>query len=254
MSNVIANHIDLHVQEIGSGSPVVMLHGLLIGSLAAWYLTAAPALAASHRVVTFDLRGHGRSAVPPDGYGVASMARDLGGLVDALDLPPVDLVGHSWGGLVALRFALDHPARVRRLAIVEAPLPPSRMTELGAFTQASPETWVAALPETLRAAVASGGRQARKLLASLERLATQTTLLADLRAEPDIPDADLAHLVPETLLLYGTRSSCAPVGERLARAIPHARLAMLDGGHYLHLEARAALTAELVAFLGADRG
>ena len=52
-----------------------------------------------------------------------------------------------------------------------------------------------------------------------------------------------------TLLAYGDRSACAPAGARLARVLPAARLRMLPGGHYLHLDARAELTAALVEHL-----
>ena len=68
MSVVTARDLAFHVQELGSGPPVVMLHGLLVGSLASWYFTAAPALASRHRVRMYDLRGHGRSAPARTGY------------------------------------------------------------------------------------------------------------------------------------------------------------------------------------------
>jgi len=136
MPIVNANGIGLHVQEIGAGPPVVMVHGLLIGSLASWYFTAAPALAKDHRVRVYDLRGHGRSERAKTGYDVRTLATDLAALTS--DLGVVDVVGHSWGALVALRFALDHPARVRRLVLVEAPLPPSSTVEMSAFLEADP--------------------------------------------------------------------------------------------------------------------
>ncbi|MCA9678816.1 MAG: alpha/beta fold hydrolase [Kofleriaceae bacterium] len=250
MSAVVANGLSFHVQELGAGPPLVMLHGLLIGSLASWYFTAAPTLAQRHRVRLFDLRGHGRSEVARDGYGVGAMAGDLEALV--ADLPgPIDLVGHSWGALVALRFALDHPARVRRLALVEAPLPPSKAGELTAFLdEVEPAKVLDALPEALRDAVAGGRRQAQRLLRSLQTLLFETSLLADLRAEPDLADDELATLACPTLCVYGDRSACRPAGERLARVVPGARLAVLPGGHYLHLDARAALTDALQEHLG----
>ena len=116
---------------------VVMLHGLLIGSLASWYFTAAPALAKRHRVMLYDLRGHGRSERVASGYDLVTQTGDLQELADRFDDRPIDLVGHSYGGLIALRFALDHPGRVRRLVLVEAPLPPSRGDHLHGTDQAS---------------------------------------------------------------------------------------------------------------------
>ncbi len=250
MPLVTANGLRHHVQELGAGgSPVVMLHGLLIGSLASWYFTAAPALAASHRVRVYDLRGHGRSEQVATGYDTTTLAADLEALT--ADLPAFDLVGHSWGALVALRFAIDHPARVRRLVLVEAPLPPSSALEMASFLSAdtSPDRLLDALPESLRAAVASGRRQAERLLASVAYLVRDTTLLADVRAEPDPSDAELARLRVPTLALYGDRSACLPAGERLARVIPGARTHVLPGGHYLHLDARDALAHAIAEHL-----
>ncbi len=244
MPLVAANGLTFHVQELGSGPPVVMAHGLLIGSLASWYFTAAPALARAHRVRMYDLRGHGKTERPPRGFDLATMVADLAALTADLDAP-FDLVGHSWGGLISLRFALDHPARVRRLAIVEAPLPPSSFAEETGFLAATPDEMVDALPAGLKDAIAGGRRQAGKLLASLKYLVYETTLLADRRATADFADAELARVQAPTLLAYGEASSCRSAGLRLARAIPGARLRMLHGGHYLHLDAKDALTAAL---------
>lgn len=252
MPLVAANGLTFHVQELGAGRPVVMLHGLLIGSLASWYFTAAPALARGRRVWMFDLRGHGRSERAPAGYDTATLAGDLAALTADLD-EPFDLVGHSWGGLVALRFALAHPARVRRLAIVEAPLPPSSALELAAFLapdDALPARLIEALPAPLRAQVAGGGRSASRLLRALEYLVLESSLLADVRAEPDPPDDALARLGCPTLCAYGDRSALAPAAARLARALPGARHVTLPGGHFLHLDARAELTSALEEHLG----
>jgi pimeloyl-ACP methyl ester carboxylesterase len=248
MPIVTANGLRLHVQELGEGPPVVMVHGLLIGSLATWYFTAAPVLARSHRVRMFDLRGHGRSERAKTGYDVRSLVGDLAAIAE--DLGPVDVVGHSWGALVAIRFALEHAARVRRLAIVEAPLPPSSAVEMTAFLNAEPGRWLDALPAPLRDAAASGRRQADRLIKSLEFLILESSLLDDLRAEPDIPDDALARISCPTLVVCGDQSACLPAGKRIAAAIPGAKLAVLSGGHYIHLDARAELTAALEAHLG----
>jgi len=98
--------------------------------------------------------------------------------------------------------------------------------------------------------VARGGRQARRLLDALGFLATETTLLADVRAEPDLVDAELARLDRPVHLFYGDRSPCLPAGQRLAAAFPDASLTVLPGGHYLHLDATDALTRHLVEVCG----
>jgi pimeloyl-ACP methyl ester carboxylesterase len=252
MPIVAAGGLALHVQELGAeGRPVVMLHGLLIGSLASWYFTTGPVLARTHRVMMFDFRGHGRSERVPNGYDVATLADDLAEVTSEL-LDPFDLVGHSWGGLVALKFATVHPERVRRLVVVEAPLPPSSALEITSFLTPDgglPARLIDALPAPLREQLASGRRQAERLLRSLEYLVLESTLVEDVRAEPDPSDAVLSAIPCPTLCVYGDRSACAPAGARLARVLPDARLLKLRGGHYLHLDAGPALTSAIVEFL-----
>ena len=244
------NGITLHEQALGSGPPVVMLHGLLVGNLATWYWTAAPVLAQTKSVLLYDLRGHGLSEKAPTGYDPRTMAADLGAVLDAFSpREPVALVGHSYGAVIALTYALAHPDRVARLAVVEAPLPPSRLEELDAFLEKTPDEMLGALPSALRDALASGGRRGRRFVEAMRFLAQESSLFADVRRAEDIPDAVLATLRPPLLAVYGTESSCRPVGQRLARVVPRARLVEIEGGHFLPLERPANVTTALTEFL-----
>jgi len=240
MPHVERSGLKLHVQVLGEGPPVAMLHGLLVGSMASWYFGAAPRLARRFRVLLSDLRGHGLSDPSPTGYDLATLGADLHEILPLAGAGSATLVGHSYGALIALRYALAHRHRVARLVLVDAPLPPSQVPELDAFLARRPEEMLSALPDALQSGVADGSRQGRRLVAQLRRL-VEGSLLADLQAEPDFADADLAGLDLPVLLVYGDRSGCRAAGERLARVLPRARLHFLPGGHFLPTEQAAAL-------------
>lgn len=236
------------MQRLGpaEGPPVVLVHGLLVGNLAGWFFTVAPELAETRPVILYDLRGHGLSERPPTGYDVATLAEDLSALTE--DTPgPLTLVGHSYGGLVALHLARTRPERVERLALLEAPLPPSRASEFDAFLERSPEEMLEALPDSAKALM--GRRRGHRLLRTIGGLVNETTLLEDLRAERDVPDAELARVAQPALCLYGTRSACAPVADRLERTLPDAEVVRLDAGHYLHLDQPEAVARHLKRFV-----
>jgi pimeloyl-ACP methyl ester carboxylesterase len=98
-----------------------MVHGLFT-SLAVYALTIAPPLAVSHRVVLYDLRGHGLSERRDEGYTPEMLARDLIDLMDERGIPRAGIVGYSYGGAVALYAALHYPERISRLALIDAML------------------------------------------------------------------------------------------------------------------------------------
>ena len=110
---------------------------------------------------------------------------------------------------------------------------------------------IATLPEPLQPYFCSDRRQARRMLANILFLHRETTFLRDIEAEDDIPDEELATLRCPVLCIYGRDSSVWGVGERLARVIPGARLATMDGGHYVHLDAPQDVTRALLEFVGA---
>ena len=120
---VAVNGLRLHVVTGGAGAgPAVML---IHGNLSTWYgwRLVLPALAAGHRVVVPDLRGFGDSDRPLRGYDKTTLSEDLLGLLDALDIGEVSLVGHDFGGQIAYRMATLARDRVRRLAVLETLLP-----------------------------------------------------------------------------------------------------------------------------------
>jgi pimeloyl-ACP methyl ester carboxylesterase len=116
MSHADVNGVSLHYEEHGSGEPLVLLHGG-IGN-GAMFGALMPALSASRRVITVDLQGHGGTADVDRPLRPETMADDVAALIEHLGLPRADVMGYSLGGLVALRAAIQHPQRVRRLVLV----------------------------------------------------------------------------------------------------------------------------------------
>jgi pimeloyl-ACP methyl ester carboxylesterase len=78
-------------------------------------------LAKTRRVVAVELQGHGRSPDTDRPLTLATMGDDAAAIIDALDLGPTDVIGYSFGGLSALRAAIQHPDRVRRLVVISSP-------------------------------------------------------------------------------------------------------------------------------------
>jgi pimeloyl-ACP methyl ester carboxylesterase len=112
--------IETNVLSVGTGAPVLLLHGSGPGvsAYANWRLTI-PALAAEHRVVAFDQPGFGfTERLSGASYTAEGWTTHVLGVLNALELEQVDLVGNSFGGAIALRFATEHPDRVRRLALM----------------------------------------------------------------------------------------------------------------------------------------
>ena len=118
LDGVTHRHVDVgslqvHVAEAGAGEPLVLLHG--------WpqhwwcWRRVVPLLQDRYRLVVPDLRGHGWTDAPPDGYDKEQLATDLLGLLDVLELPRVGLVGHDWGAWTGFLAALRAPERVRGL-------------------------------------------------------------------------------------------------------------------------------------------
>lgn len=113
--------LSLHYLVEGRGPAVVLLHGL--GGFAGSWRHNIAALATRATVYAVDLPGSGRSAKPRAPYGLAYFARALHGFLDGLGLSQASLVGHSLGGAVAVTYALTHPTRVERLALLGSVVP-----------------------------------------------------------------------------------------------------------------------------------
>jgi pimeloyl-ACP methyl ester carboxylesterase len=112
------NGINLYYETMGTGRPLILLHGGL-GS-GEMFGPVRPALAEHHQVIVPDLQGHGRTADIDRPIDIRLMADDIAALIDHLELDKPDLVGYSLGGGVALQTAVKYPDKVRRLVVASA--------------------------------------------------------------------------------------------------------------------------------------
>lgn len=109
--------IAIHVRQWGTGTPLVMVHGL--GGDSCLWREQIAAFSVSHRMVAIDLRGFGESDKPPqkDGYDIDSLTRDVASVVDQLGLQQCHFLGTSMGGFIGLTLALSRPELCRSLVL-----------------------------------------------------------------------------------------------------------------------------------------
>jgi pimeloyl-ACP methyl ester carboxylesterase len=118
---ISTNSVTIHTRVGGAGPAVVLLHGY--GETGDMWVPLAVDLARDHTVIVPDLRGLGRSSKPASGFDKKTQAGDVAGVLAALRIEQIDLVTHDIGNMVGFAFAVQHPERVKRFVLIDAPLP-----------------------------------------------------------------------------------------------------------------------------------
>jgi pimeloyl-ACP methyl ester carboxylesterase len=113
------NGVNYYYEVHGQGEPLLILHGGL-GSIDMFGPRVMLPLLATRQVVAVDLHGHGRTDLGSRAINLVDIGNDLDALLGALDIGQVDVIGYSFGGGAALRLAIQHPTRVRRLVVASA--------------------------------------------------------------------------------------------------------------------------------------
>ncbi len=246
----------LHYEVRGSGAPLVLLHGFSL-DLRMWDAQVGW-LARDHRVVRYDMRGHGRSA---EAGAPFSHHEDLAGLLEELGLERAVLVGLSMGAEVAIDFAIAHPERVSGLVLASPGLsgyqPQGSFEWMGAVmtalqagdARAATRAWV----ETpLMRIEGDPGADAAMRVIALDNWDVWTGD-PSLRRRLDPPAVGrLAEIDAPTLVLVGAADllDTRAVADTLAARVPGAEKVTVPGaGHLLNLAAPAAFDAALQAFL-----
>lgn len=256
MAKLIANGVGLNVQQLGSGQPVVFVHGLVMDNLSSWYFTVANRVAKQARAILYDLRGHGLSERPASGYRLDDMVADLAGLLDRLEVTqPVALVGNSFGGSVAVAFASTHPTRVASLALVDAHLAgPGWGEAMAATLELDGAERDRKIAETFASWLGRHSERKRNRLArNAAALVQDTTLVADLRDSAAVTDAALARLRCPVLAMYGSASDALDQGHHLARTVPSCQLRTFeDCTHSILWEATDRVRDAIVDWIARD--
>jgi pimeloyl-ACP methyl ester carboxylesterase len=251
---VHANGLDLHVSRFRSGPPgerpvVVCVHGLAVADKAASAFLLGFHLARDAEVITYDLRGHGRSARPTSGYRVTDHAADLVALIETLDLDrPVHLVGFSYGGTIAEVATMRRPDLVATLCLLDAPLPVSGWEDILFKSVVKYEVWkdqavaqgLVSDDDDVEAAyvrmVKEGGvslRRSQAVVKRIRRLFETTSLKEDMRNEAVFDRDDFQRIDCPVLAVYGDQTDLAWVPERLETLISDLTLHILPGADHL---------------------
>jgi pimeloyl-ACP methyl ester carboxylesterase len=266
----------VNVIELGSGPPIVFIHGLS-GSWQNW-LEQLPVFAREHGVITFDLPGFGASEMPAQKITISGYGRFVDALLDELEVGSAAIVGNSMGGFIGMELAIRFPERAERLVLVSAAglsieyLRNERaLAVLGTLENrlAAYSGWLASRSDAL--ARRPGARRLifgivahrpdrlpGPLVAEQVRGSGKPGFLPALDALTDYPIRDrLGEIACPTLIVWGSEDKLVPArdADEFARLIPNSRKVVWpETGHVAMLERPAAFNALLEAFLAEEPG
>jgi proline iminopeptidase len=276
------NGTELYVKRMGSGEPVVVVHGgpMLDHS---YLLPHLAPLAETHELIFFDQRLSGRSAPHVDSASVriATFVEDIEQLRRSLGLDRIHLMGHSWGGLLAMHYAIRYPQNLRSLILLNSMSASSeiwrqeetvlaqritaadsiereaiRQTE--AFARQDPEAIARMLRVSYRPQFSDTSRINELQLYVPDDYAQRSRQFAHMMV--DLTDfdlhADLADVTVPTLILYGSHEPAAELsGPLLDRQLPNSELVILEGvGHFPFIEQPEAFIDAVSSFLERTSG
>jgi pimeloyl-ACP methyl ester carboxylesterase len=261
----------LYAEELGSGPTVVLLHGL--GGSGYTWRYMVDALSRHHRIIAIDLKGFGRSSKPFDqSYAAPDQAAYVRAFLEQRGLRGITLVGHSFGGAVAMALILDlnrsHQDRVSRLVLLDTPALPQTLSPTVQLLQQPilPKLALTLLPPAVVAKLSLLNDDGAFAHLTPNDLSVYAAPLADPGAAHALVTT-AQRIVPEnfealirrypsihqpTLLLWCRNDTIVPVstGLRLARMLPRARLRLIERcGHTPAEENPGATTAHLLRFL-----
>jgi pimeloyl-ACP methyl ester carboxylesterase len=251
------NGVRHHYVSKGEGPPVVLIHGLG-GTLHYWY-GVMENLSLHHHVVALDLRGHGRSDGTKGQFTIDTWAQDVEALISALELPPLTLVGHSMGTLVAQQLAVSRPEAVDNLVLsggISWFEPPQRKAYEQRAEAVEADGMDALADDWVAGALAPRTHAKLPQLTGMLREGflrnDPVSYAKSCRAIAKMPKIPRERIGQPTLLLVGDHDRSTPIAmtEELHSEIPVSRVRVIPAAaHWMALEQPDAIAAAILEFL-----
>jgi 3-oxoadipate enol-lactonase len=252
-----SNGARLHYQFDGpAGAPLLVLSNSLGTNLSMWD-PQMPALMQRFRVLRYDTRGHGQSAVTPGPYSITQLGRDVVGLLDATGIERADFCGLSMGGVTGMWLGVYAPERFHRLALCNTAAKIGNIEMWSARIETVRTSGMATVAETQAQRWFTPGFIAKRpdVIASTRQMIASTSpegYVANCGALRDMDQREtIARIRARTLVIAGLHDPVIPEGDirYLSSTIPGAKLVELDASHLSSVEAPEEFTKALMDFL-----
>jgi 3-oxoadipate enol-lactonase len=254
-----ANGISINYQITGKGSNLVLIHGAG-DNLEMWY-NQVPVFAKSFRVITYDVRGSGKTESPEGKYSVSLLTQDAYELMKAIGVAEAYFVGYSMGGRIATQLALDYPELVKALILVGSspnltPLPPEALRRHRSMLDILDKGDMKAFAKAMTGEAFSPGFESNhnaefKKYMKVKLKNKPDSIARIMRMGPAGSSPDLNRIKCPVLILAGENDWIMGLeqGKEAHKAICNSKLVVLPTGHAAPIEAPGKFNTAVLEFL-----
>lgn len=259
MPSMIVNGLNTNYQLLPAAAQaehsepqhVVFIHGLGTDSLASFYLTLAPPVAAAGiNVISYDLRGHGKTDRPDRGYRLQDFVDDLVDLLTQLGIKePVHLVGNSFGGTIAYAVAWQHPELVRSIVCIESEPPTAAWAEKMKNILAATMEFLQ-IEDSYDWIEANFSAHHRRLARLAGQRITSTSMAEEVPLGPIMTIEQVSEITCPVLSLLGSHGYQADDLDALTSLLPRGEKYVFDGqGHSVLVEQHREVRELLISWI-----